>query len=112
MFLLFALSALALVIVPGPNLIYIVTRRVYQGRRFAVGPALGVETATLIHVAAAGGLAALLASSAAAFELVKHAGAVYLATSGCAASCRTTSSRTATRRGGPGARACARRASS
>ena len=50
---LFALSALALVAIPGPNLIYIVTRSIDQGRRAGLASALGVETATLVHVAAA-----------------------------------------------------------
>jgi threonine/homoserine/homoserine lactone efflux protein len=79
-FLVFALSALALVLIPGPNLIYIVTRGVDLGRRAAVASALGVETATLVHVAAAAaGVSALLASSATAFEVVRYAGAGYLA---------------------------------
>jgi threonine/homoserine/homoserine lactone efflux protein len=51
--LLFAVSALALVAVPGPNLIYIVTRSIDQGRGAGVASALGVETATLVHIAAA-----------------------------------------------------------
>jgi threonine/homoserine/homoserine lactone efflux protein len=77
--LLFSVSALALVAVPGPNLIYIVTRSVDQGRGAGVASALGVETATLVHVAAAAaGLSAALASSATAFTVVKYAGAAYL----------------------------------
>jgi threonine/homoserine/homoserine lactone efflux protein len=77
--LLFAVSALALVAVPGPNLIYIVTRSVDQGRGAGVASALGVETATLVHIAAAAaGLSAALASSATAFSVVKYAGAAYL----------------------------------
>ena len=76
---LFALSALALVAIPGPNLIYIVTRSIDQGRRAGLASALGVETATLVHVtAAAAGLSAALASSATAFNIVKYAGAAYL----------------------------------
>jgi threonine/homoserine/homoserine lactone efflux protein len=77
--LLFAASALALVAVPGPNLIYIVTRSIDQGRCAGVASALGVETATLVHIAAAAaGLSAALASSATAFTVVKYAGAAYL----------------------------------
>ena len=77
--LLFAASAVALVAVPGPNLIYIVTRSVDQGRRAGVASAFGVETATLVHIAAAAaGLSAALASSATAFTIVKYAGAAYL----------------------------------
>lgn len=76
---LFALSALALVAIPGPNLIYIVTRSIDQGRRAGFASALGVESATLVHVAAAAaGLSAALASSATAFSVIKYAGAAYL----------------------------------
>ena len=77
--LLFAGSAATLVLIPGPNLIYIVTRSVESGRRAGLASVLGVETGTVIHVAAAAfGLSALLASSAVAFEIVKYAGVAYL----------------------------------
>ncbi len=75
----FLAAGLGLVIIPGPNIIYIVTRSVDQGRRAGIVSALGVETATLIHVmAAAFGLSALLLSSALAFTIVKYLGAAYL----------------------------------
>ena len=77
--LLFALAAVVLIAVPGPNLIYIATRSMSDGRRAGLACALGVETGTFVHVAAAAvGLSALLASSALAFSVVKYAGAAYL----------------------------------
>lgn len=77
--LVFSLAALVLVAVPGPNLIYIATRSIGEGRRVGLTSALGVESGTLVHVAAAAvGLSALLASSAVAFSVVKYAGAAYL----------------------------------
>ncbi|HEV3377027.1 MAG TPA: LysE family translocator [Thermoleophilaceae bacterium] len=77
--LLFAASAATLVLIPGPNLLYIVTRSVEAGRRTGLASVAGVEAGTLIHVAAAAfGLSALLASSAIAFEVVKYAGVAYL----------------------------------
>ena len=77
--LLFALASVALVVVPGPNLIYIMTRGATQGPRVGLASALGVETGTLVHIAAAAlGLSALLASSATAFEIVRYGGAAYL----------------------------------
>jgi len=77
--LLFAGSAATLVLIPGPNLIYIVTRSVEAGRRAGLASVAGVETGTMIHVAAAAfGLSALIASSAVAFEVVKYAGVAYL----------------------------------
>jgi threonine/homoserine/homoserine lactone efflux protein len=77
--LLFAGSAATLVLIPGPNLIYIVTRSVEAGRRAGLASVMGIEAGTMIHVAAAAfGLSALLASSAVAFEVVKYAGVAYL----------------------------------
>ncbi|MEJ7838689.1 MAG: LysE family translocator [Thermomicrobiales bacterium] len=77
--LLFALASLLLVIVPGPNVIYIVTRGIDQGRRAAVASALGVQASMLVHVgAAAAGLSAVLASSELLFNTVRFAGAGYL----------------------------------
>jgi len=76
---LFTVAALALVIVPGPNVVYITTRSVAEGRRAGVASALGVETGTLVHVGvAAAGLSYLIAESAVAFNAVKYAGAAYL----------------------------------
>jgi threonine/homoserine/homoserine lactone efflux protein len=76
---LFLAAGAALVVIPGPNIIYIVTRSVDQGRRAGLVSALGVEAATPIHVtAAAFGVSALLLSSALAFSAVKYAGAAYL----------------------------------
>ncbi|PTL58332.1 LysE family translocator [Paraconexibacter algicola] len=77
--LLFAATAAALVAIPGPNHLYIATRAVAQGRRAGIVSGLGVETGTLVHIAAAaGGLSALIASSATAFDAVRYAGAAYL----------------------------------
>ena len=77
--LLFAASAAALVLIPGPNLVFIITRSIEAGRRAGLASMVGVETATLVHVtAAAVGLSALLASSAVGFETVRWAGVAYL----------------------------------
>lgn len=76
---LFMLASLALAVVPGPAVLYIVTRSVDQGRRAGVVSALGIATGGLVHVLAATlGLSALLASSATAFAFVKYVGAAYL----------------------------------
>ena len=76
---LFALASAALIAVPGPAVLYIVTRSVQQGRRAGVAGALGIELGALVHVAfAAIGLSALIASSAVAFGVVKYVGAAYL----------------------------------
>lgn len=76
---LFTVAALALVVVPGPNVLYITARSVSEGRRCGVVSALGVETGTLVHVTvAAAGLSYLVAQSAVAFAAVKYIGAAYL----------------------------------
>jgi len=79
----FAAAALALAVVPGPAVAYVVARSVEHGRRAGLLSVLGVSTGGLVHVAAAtAGLSALLASSASAFTVVKLAGAAYLITIG------------------------------
>jgi threonine/homoserine/homoserine lactone efflux protein len=77
--LLFTLASLALIVVPGPAVMFIVTRSLEQGRSAGVVSMLGVEAGGLVHVfAATVGLSALVASSALAFSVVKYAGAAYL----------------------------------
>ena len=78
-YLLFVAAALALLLVPGPAVIYVVARSVSGGRLTGLVSVLGVELGTLLHVAfAAAGLSAIVASSAAAFSVVKWLGAAYL----------------------------------
>jgi len=73
------LAALALLIVPGPAVLYITARSANQGRRAGLVSVLAIETANLIQaVAAALGLSAILLSSALAFDVVKYLGAAYL----------------------------------
>ena len=77
--LLFAVASLALLAIPGPAVIYVVTRSLDQGRAAGIVSVLGVETSTFAYaVGAAVGVSALIASSAAAFSAVKYAGAAYL----------------------------------
>jgi threonine/homoserine/homoserine lactone efflux protein len=76
---LFVLSGLLLNVTPGPDTLYIVGRSSAQGWRGGALAALGVGAGTLVHICAAAlGLSALLAASAAAFTAVKMIGAIYL----------------------------------
>jgi threonine/homoserine/homoserine lactone efflux protein len=76
---LFVVAALVLLAVPGPAVLYIVTRSVHQGRRAGLTSVLGIHTGTLVQIAAAtAGLSALVLSSAVAFTAVKIVGAIYL----------------------------------
>ena len=75
----FSLASLALLVVPGPSVLYIVTRSISQGRMAGLTSVLGVHVGTIFHVAAAAlGLSALLMRSIVAFNVVKYAGAAYL----------------------------------
>jgi threonine/homoserine/homoserine lactone efflux protein len=76
---LFAAATIVLLVVPGPAVLYIVTRSVAQGRGAGLVSVLGVHTGSLVHVAfAAVGVSALLYASATAFTVVRYAGAAYL----------------------------------
>jgi threonine/homoserine/homoserine lactone efflux protein len=75
----FAGASIAMLLFPGPSVIYIVTRSVEQGRRAGLVSMLGVEAGGIVHVVAAAlGISAIVASSATAFSIVKYAGAAYL----------------------------------
>lgn len=77
--LLFSGATLLLLLVPGPAVLYIVTRSTDQGRRAGLVSVAGIHTGTTVHVAAAlAGLSAVVVASATAFTVVKYAGAAYL----------------------------------
>lgn len=77
--LLFMTAAIVLLVIPGPAVLYIITRSVDQGRKAGLASASGIATGGLVQVlAAAFGLSALLLSSATAYSAVKYAGAAYL----------------------------------
>ena len=76
---LFLLASLGLLLIPGPAVLYVVTRSASQGRRAGLASVGGVELASFVHaIAAAFGLSALLLTSALAFSVVKYLGAAYL----------------------------------
>jgi len=75
----FLLAAVILAVTPGPGMAYVVARTVAGGRREGLASCLGTGLGGLLHVlAAALGLSVLVARSAAAFGMVKYAGAAYL----------------------------------
>lgn len=78
--LLFAGAALLMVLTPGPNMLYLVSRSLCQGPRAGSLSLLGVVCGFLFHMcAAAFGLTALLAAVPLAYEALRWAGAAYLA---------------------------------
>ena len=75
----FIATALALLAIPGPAVLYVVSRSVDQGRSAGLVSVLGITTGTLVHItAAAVGLASLILASKAAFDAVRYVGAAYL----------------------------------
>ncbi len=77
--LLFAGAAFLLVITPGPNMMYLVSRSICQGRMAGVISLLGVAMGFIVHMlAAAIGLIALFMAVPLGYEILKFAGAGYL----------------------------------
>lgn len=78
-FALFIAVSWALILSPGPDMIYVITRGMAHGRRAGVLSAIGVVCGILVHTTAAAlGLTLILQTSAFAFLFVKFVGAVYL----------------------------------
>lgn len=76
---LFVVTGLVLNATPGVDMAYTVTRTLQHGWRGGIAAALGISAGCIVHtLAAAAGLAALLATSAWAFDAIKWAGALYL----------------------------------
>jgi threonine/homoserine/homoserine lactone efflux protein len=77
--LLFSAASLVLAFTPGPDIIYVLTRGVAQGRTAALAAAAGFSLGNIVHtLAAALGLSALIMSSSWAFQIIKLCGAAYL----------------------------------
>jgi threonine/homoserine/homoserine lactone efflux protein len=77
--ILFFTTAVVMICTPGPDIIYVSTRGIAQGRKVALLSTFGVCIGYIVHTALAVlGLSALLQASAIAFELVRYAGAAYL----------------------------------
>lgn len=77
--LVFAGASLLLVLTPGPNMLYLISRSICQGRRAGVISLMGVVLGFFVHMLAASlGLTALFMAVPLAFELLKWAGAAYL----------------------------------
>jgi threonine/homoserine/homoserine lactone efflux protein len=78
-FLLFLPAAVLLAVTPGPGIFYVLGRTINGGKRDGALSCMGTFVGGLVHVfAAALGLSAILATSAAAFQIVRYAGAAYL----------------------------------
>ncbi|NMZ99871.1 LysE family translocator [Pseudomonas lundensis] len=77
--LMFAAACLMMVLTPGPNMIYLISRSICQGRKAGVTSLLGVVAGFFVHMlAAAIGLTAVFLAVPLAYEALKWAGALYL----------------------------------
>lgn len=77
--ILFATGSVILLVIPGPAVMYVVSRSIGYGRIAGLVSVMGIVVGTVCHVLAATlGLSALLASSAVAFQVIKYIGAAYL----------------------------------
>lgn len=77
--LLFTGAALLMVLTPGPNMIYLISRSICQGRMAGITSLLGVVAGFLIHMtAAAVGLTALFVAVPLGYDILRWAGAAYL----------------------------------
>jgi threonine/homoserine/homoserine lactone efflux protein len=75
----FALAALAILVIPGPAVLYIISRSIDQGRAAGLAAVLGITSGTVVHVTMATvGLSSLILASRVAFDVVRYAGAAYL----------------------------------
>ncbi len=75
----FLATGMALLLVPGPAVLYVVTRSIEMGRAGGLASVAGITTGTIAYVAlAAAGLSSLLLASTAAFDAVRYVGAAYL----------------------------------
>lgn len=75
----FLATAMALLVIPGPAVLYVVTRSIEMGRSGGIASVAGITTGTFVHVGlATAGLSSLILASKAAFDGVKYIGAAYL----------------------------------
>jgi threonine/homoserine/homoserine lactone efflux protein len=76
---LFALAALVMVLTPGPNMIYLLSRSLAQGHTAGVISLFGVVAGFLVHMfAAAAGLTAVFMAVPLAYDVLRWLGALYL----------------------------------
>ena len=75
----FAILSWALIIVPGPNVLFVISRSLQQGRAAGLAAVAGGQLGECVQVSAvAFGIGALVEASAAMFTVIKLAGAAYL----------------------------------
>jgi threonine/homoserine/homoserine lactone efflux protein len=75
----FIAASVAILIIPGPSVLFVITRGVALGRRAAVATMVGNESGVLVHVVAVAlGVGAVVQRSVLVFNTIKLVGALYL----------------------------------
>jgi threonine/homoserine/homoserine lactone efflux protein len=75
----FLATAMVLLAIPGPAVLYVVTRSIEMGRSGGLASVAGITTGTIVHIAlATAGLSSLILASHVAFDAVRYVGAAYL----------------------------------
>lgn len=75
----FIAASVTLTLLPGPDILFVLTQSISQGRKAGIATASGLCTGVFVHTTAAAlGISALVYKSALAFEIIKYAGAAYL----------------------------------
>lgn len=75
----FLLTSLVILIAPGPDMAFIISRSVGEGRNAGIATAFGMQLGVFVHIClAAFGLSAILMTSVWAFQIIKYIGAAYL----------------------------------
>ena len=75
----FIAASVALTLLPGPDILFVLSISISQGKKAGIATASGLCTGLLFHTTAAAlGISALVYGSAIAFTIVKYAGALYL----------------------------------
>jgi threonine/homoserine/homoserine lactone efflux protein len=75
----FLATGIVLLLIPGPAVLYVVTRSIEMGRAGGLASVAGITTATFTHVAlATAGISSLILASSVAFDAVRYVGAAYL----------------------------------
>jgi threonine/homoserine/homoserine lactone efflux protein len=75
----FFATAVVLLAIPGPAVLYVVTRSIEMGRSGGIASVAGITTGTVVYISlAAAGLSSLILASTAAFDAVRYVGAAYL----------------------------------
>lgn len=76
---LFMLATITLNATPGPDMMYVITRSITEGKKHGIVSALGISTGTIFHILTVSlGLSAFLLAVPAAYDIIKYAGAAYL----------------------------------